>query len=160
MTQSVTIKLLSLRKKVLRKIVFLVFLFVLPASLSAAEPLNVSLIQLIATPEDFNGKKVRVSGFLHVKFEDSVLYLSKDHADHIMGRNGLWIDYSQNIDTFPEDIEDIIYFDGKAVTLEGIFIFEDEMGHGHFGLNSGMISETDRIIELNKYYDGGIELER
>src|SRR5690349_16657717 len=38
---------------------------------------NVSLIQLIATPERFSGKHVNVTGFLHLGYEDASLYWKK-----------------------------------------------------------------------------------
>jgi hypothetical protein len=39
---------------------------------------NVSVLNLIATPERFNGKKIRVNGVLSVGHEHVVLRLSKD----------------------------------------------------------------------------------
>ena len=77
-----------------------------------------------------------------------------------MGKKGIWVDYGEEIDFIPQNAIDILYFDGKAVTLEGIFVFESDMGHGHLGLNSGLLSNTDRIIENKRYYDGSIEFKR
>lgn len=42
---------------------------------SQTEPLHVSLIQLIANPEKYDGKQVAVVGFLRLEFEGNALYL-------------------------------------------------------------------------------------
>ena len=41
---------------------------------------NTSLMSIIGNPEKYDEKRVRVSGYLHVRFEDNVLYFSKDDA--------------------------------------------------------------------------------
>ena len=37
-----------------------------------------SIVQLLANPDRYHGKKVGVEGFLHVRFEDCSIYLTKD----------------------------------------------------------------------------------
>ena len=64
---------LSRKRQYVRVIVVFTLLLAFNCSISAAQINELSLIQLIASPEKYNGKKVRVSDFLHVKFEDSVL---------------------------------------------------------------------------------------
>ncbi len=124
------------------------------------QPLSVSLIQIIANPEKYNGKFVRIGGYLHNKFEDSGLYLSKDHADRLMGREGIWISYSNKLTLQPKTEEGIRYFDTKWVLLEGIFQYKSENGHGHMGAFSGELKNTTRILENTQYYNGEIELKR
>ena len=44
---------------------------------------GVSMVQLLATPEKFDGKAVTVRGFYHAEFESVALYLSRDDARFI-----------------------------------------------------------------------------
>jgi hypothetical protein len=76
---------------------------------------EVSVIQLIATPEKFDGRRVAVFGFLALKQEDPVLWLHKEDADNYIIPNALWI--------FPSDKMrlDASAIDGKYVTVTGIF---------------------------------------
>jgi hypothetical protein len=62
---------------------------------SQKQPESVSIIRLIATPEKYHGKFVRVEGYLHNQFENSAIYLSKDDADHLIGKNALWVWYME-----------------------------------------------------------------
>jgi hypothetical protein len=45
---------------------------------SAEEPLDLSLIQLIAQPSDFDGEYVRVTGFYRHEFEANAPYLHRE----------------------------------------------------------------------------------
>jgi len=42
---------------------------------------EVSLVQLIANPAEWDGKRVMVSGYLHLEFEGNALHLHRD--DHV-----------------------------------------------------------------------------
>jgi hypothetical protein len=46
-----------------------------PTKTGDMSALDVSLIQLIANPESYDGKKVRIIGFLRLEFEGDALYL-------------------------------------------------------------------------------------
>ena len=62
------------------------------ASAAFSQTLDVSLINLIATPKDFDGKRVRVIGFARLEFEGNAIYLHRE--DYLQGitKNGLWLD--------------------------------------------------------------------
>ena len=76
---------------------------------------DVSLIQLIATPERFNGKHVNVTGFLHLGYEAASLYLSKEDYDHVILDNTLYIDVTDEI------AKDKDKLNLKYVRLQGTF---------------------------------------
>jgi hypothetical protein len=113
----------------------LVFSFV--GLMCAEEPLDVSMIQLIATPEKFNGKIVRVFGYLHLEFEGDGLYLHKDDEREGLTRNGIWFDRSPEVEATPKRFTD------HYVLVEGRF---DAQGHGHMGLWSGTITGITRVM--------------
>ena len=63
----------------------------------AAEPLDVSLVQLIANPKDYHGKIVRAIGFVRLEFEGNAIYLHQEDYKHGITKNGLWIDVTDEV---------------------------------------------------------------
>lgn len=97
---------------------------------------DVSMVQLIATPEKFDGKFVRVFGFLWLEFEADSLYLHREDLVQGLTRNGVWVHRTEAIER-----------DGKKlnrhyVLIEGVF---DAQDHGHMGLWGGAIKNITRI---------------
>jgi hypothetical protein len=54
---------------------------------------DVSLIQLIVTPEKYHGKAVQLVGYLNVEFEGDAIYFHKEDFANSISRNGLWVDF-------------------------------------------------------------------
>ena len=113
---------------------------------------EVSLVQLLSQPETYEGKFVRVEGFIRLEFEGNGIYLSRDDANYLIAKNSLWVEFDQNLWTDPAngkriDIDKM--FNGKFVLIEGIF---DKNNKGHMGLFSGAIKKISRVMELKKYY--------
>lgn len=119
---------------------------------------EVSFVSLLANPEKYDGKRVRISGFLHVQFEDNAIYLHKDDADHLIGDNALWVDYVEKPslepvckDKFSSSGANARFFDGRYVLIEGKFNMKRR---GHLGAFSGTIEEVSRVLELRRWFDG------
>ena len=102
-------------------------------------PQDVSIIQLLATPEKFDGKLVRVIGFLCLAFEGDAVYLHREDFDHGLTQNALWVDVPEKRD---ESLS------RKYVLLEGTF---DASDHGHMGLFGSAIH---KITRMNAWHDG------
>ena len=51
----------------------------------------VSLVQLIATPERYDGRAVAVVGFLRLEFEGHCLYLHEEDYRHGIRKNAVWV---------------------------------------------------------------------
>ena len=126
----------------------------------------VSPIHLIANPEKYDGKRVRLRGFLHYQFEDSALYLSKDDADYLNSANAIWIRYDKTVkleilvcknikEITKPTADDFKYFDGRYVTVEGIFNMK---GRGHLGVFSGELDNVVRLEEDRQWFDGKKEV--
>ena len=49
----------------------------------------VSLVQLIASPAEYDGNVVAVIGFLRLEFEGNELYLGRDDYRYAVTKNGL-----------------------------------------------------------------------
>ncbi len=98
---------------------------------SSAQNNSVSIVQLIATPDRYDGKVIQVMGFLRLAFEGNVIYLHEDDYKHGIGKNGLWIERNAKIDEKSDKLN------MHYVVIEGTFHAGDQ---GHLGLNAGAIS--------------------
>jgi hypothetical protein len=132
----------------------------LPPTRFVSQP--TSFVRLLANPERFDGSRVTISGYLHLRFEDAGLYLSKVDADHLCSSNAIWVEISDSVRVFPIRVpgrSDTVCirddFDCKHVTLSGTFRMAN---HGHMGAFSGAIESVDVIIEDRQWYDGPKEL--
>jgi hypothetical protein len=116
-----------------------------------------SLVSVLANPEKYDGKRITVTGFLHVQFEDSGLYLSKEDADYLITENALWVRYSTDAkldwrcgEKFPSTLG-LSYFDRRYVTLSGTFNMKER---GHMGAFSGVLEDVVSVLEQRRWFDG------
>jgi hypothetical protein len=101
-----------------------------PAGSSAASPLEVSMIQLIARAADFDGEYVRVFGFYNHEFEGTALYLHREDFEQHLSRNAIWM-AGRAAD------------DERYILVEGRF---NARSRGHMGLFSGEIVDITRTV--------------
>ena len=102
-----------------------------------ADPINVSLVQLIATPRDFHGKLVRVRGFCHLEFEGNALYLHRDDPEWGILRNAVWL--ALDWPPVPDDQKTLrAQLSDRYVLVEGVF----DAKSGDF---SGSLGDIQRI---------------
>jgi hypothetical protein len=104
---------------------------------SAEMPQDVSMVQLLATPEKFHGKVVRVFGFLCLEFEGDALYLHREDNDQGLTRNGVWIHRTEAMDRDEKKLNK------HYVLVEATF---DGEQHGHMGAFGGALKDVTRII--------------
>lgn len=107
----------------------------LAVPVKAEEPVNVTLVQLIASPEKFDGKLIRVIGFLRLEFEGDVLYLHREDYEYAILGNGIWVEVT------PEMTKRKAKLNMHYVLLEGIFSSKER---GHMGMWSGTIKKIGR----------------
>jgi hypothetical protein len=107
----------------------------LAVPIQAQQPAEVTLIQLIANPEKFDGKLIRVIGFLRLEFEGNVLYLHREDYENAILGNGIWVDVT------PALSKQSAKLNMSYVLLEGIFSSGDR---GHMGMWSGAIKQIRR----------------
>ncbi|WP_299223868.1 hypothetical protein [uncultured Psychroserpens sp.] len=105
----------------------------------------VSLIDLIANPEKYDGRKVMIKGYLNFSNEGHAIYLSKGDFDYGHYKNALYINISD-----AEIIKrKINYTDNAHGTIIGIFS-KDDLGHRR--LFSGSLKKIE-IIEWTEKRD-------
>ena len=105
---------------------------------SAAEPPregaeHVSIIQLIATPEKYEGKLVTIQGFVRLEFEGNAIYLHRDDYEQGLSSNGLWLNANECKRIDGKD------FDTGYALVTGRFT---STGRGHMGLWAGEIQDV------------------
>jgi hypothetical protein len=95
------------------------------------------MIQLIARPELFEGRRVRVVGFVNLEPEDNGLYLSRSDWENGIRKNGVWIEEP------PDSVDGTKNWrwNRRNVLVEGVFTAKSK---GHLGLWSGQISDVQR----------------
>jgi hypothetical protein len=108
-----------------------------PANSAYERSQDVSMIQLIANPQAWDGKHIRVIGFLRLEFEGDALYLHKEDYVHGIATDAVWIDRPASLTSAQQNAINSDY-----VICEGIFRAGK---HGHMGMFSGTISDINRL---------------
>ena len=98
---------------------------------------DVSLIQLIAQPEKFQGKQVRFIGFLRIEFEGNAIYLHREDFDHMIADNAVWVNIPKDMTKRQQDEVNMRY-----VICVGVFRADT---HGHMGMFAGEITNVRRL---------------
>ncbi|MDM5181784.1 hypothetical protein PO883_31895 [Massilia sp. DJPM01] len=116
-------------KKMIVVLLLNFWLALIPAM--ASPPVEVSIVQLIAASERFDGKLVSVVGFFQNEMEATAIYLHREDAVQGIRKNGVWVELT------PPQIQLASRLNNGYVKIEGVFSASD---HGHFGLWSGSIN--------------------
>ena len=95
-----------------------------------------SIVQLLARPEVFDSKRVRVTGFIHFEFEGNGIYLHREDYEQRLYSNGLWVQLN-------ERYKPVVPCQNRYVLIEGLF---EGRNQGHMGLWSGAITDITRCI--------------
>jgi len=116
----------------MHRVAFLLFGLLSLAPLTrAGEPLEISMVQLLANPDKFDGKRIRVIGFLRLEFEGKALFLHKEDFRESIFKNAVWVDVLGNALQMKQS--------GHYVVAEGTF---DAKDHGHLDAFSGCIKKV------------------
>ena len=101
---------------------------------------DVSLIQLIANPKEFDGKRVRVKGYLNLQFEGDVLYVNREAYRHEITSDGIWVHLGADL----QPLRRATLLDPQQgyALLEGIF---DPSDTGHLNCCSGALRDVSRV---------------
>lgn len=102
------------------------------------DPATISLINLIANPDKYNGKQIRIMGYLHLEFEGNGLYLHKEDYDHAIIKNAIWVD----VEPKHPEFTNLKQYSDHYVIMEGTF---DSHMNGHMDVYSGSIKDITRL---------------
>ena len=107
---------------------------------------DVTMIQLIATPEKYDGQLVRVIGVGNLEFEGNCISLSKEDLKYGVG-NSIWIELGKKAISYKEAQK----YNGEYVIIEGVF---DKDDYGHMDMFCGSIKNISRydLWDAYKHY--------
>ena len=104
---------------------------------------NVTLVQLIATPQKYDGQLVRVIGVGNLEFEENCISLSREDLIYGVG-NSIRIEFGERAISYDEAKE----FNGEYVIVEGVF---DKDDRGHTDRFCGSIKNISRYELWDAY---------
>jgi hypothetical protein len=126
---------MKMKTKIARLIIAF-FIATICRSVYAGDFQDVSVIQLISTPELFDGQSVRVIGFLHLEFEGDAVYVHRDDFDHLIEKNSVAVELSDaQARTWGK-------LNNHYVIIEGRF---SSNAKGHLGARSGSLQNLTRL---------------
>lgn len=99
-----------------------------------SEIIYTSMIHVIAHPERYHGRAIRVIGFCSFRFEGKSIYLSEGDYRNGISKNGLWLS-ADHSDAYQKLHE-------SHVIVEGTF---DMNIQGHLSRNFGAIVNISRL---------------
>jgi hypothetical protein len=100
----------------------------------------VPLVRLLATPERYDGRRVRVEGYLTLGFEDAGLHPDRTSYEGGLRKNAMWVDRPTWLTRKDEQ-----KLTRRYAEVAGVF---DADGEGHLGLYSGALTEVRGIGRL------------
>ena len=103
---------------------------------------EVSIIQLISSPNKYHNKRVRIIGVAKLEFEGDTICLSKEDLKYSVTKNCLWLSIDFEDMEFSREEYHNLNVNGKYSLIEGVF---NKNYLGHMGLNSGSINNISRF---------------
>jgi hypothetical protein len=115
-----------------------------PDNLGKVDPAveQVSLVALIANPDKYEGKPVRVIGAFRLEFEGNEICLHKEDLINALSQNCLWISLD-GTKLWP-GADGLSRLNDHYVLVEGHFTTTDR---GHMGMDSGAIIDIWRVSD-------------
>lgn len=98
---------------------------------------DVSVLQLIANSQAYDGKRVRFIGFVRLEFEGNAIYLHREDYEHQISRNALWVDLPHDMTNQEQQAVNMHY-----AICAGVF---QASKRGHLGMFSGEITDITRL---------------
>lgn len=93
-----------------------------------------SLITVVQTPEERDGKPIRVVGLCTFEFESKAMWVSREALDEAITKNAVWLDTPIT--------DKLRAMNRKVMIVEGVFSAKRK---GHLGLYSGSIEQISRV---------------
>ena len=145
----------------------LVFLcgFLISSASIAGQFEHVSMIKVIANPEDFQGKEIQLSGYLKLGHEHNVLYFDKEHAIWAMGKNAVWLDLKkEQLEKWSKHKDSYVYVRGIFYAVDGMYFGGYELELKNISRIAPKLSPDDKkkMIEesIDEYNEGKADSEK
>ena len=106
-------------------------------SLASNYAVNVSMTELIATPERYHGVKVRLTAVGNLEFEGNYITTDKEAWENHTN-DQIWIELGEELEPYYERLQ---RYNGEYVIIEGVFDMYDK---GQFEMFQGTLHDVDR----------------
>jgi len=110
---------------------------VVPAFGDSRVAAPISMIRVLANPQEYDGKRIAVVGFLGLHKDGNILYLHREDEEMALYKNGLTVDCDS-----PLTQDDVVRMNMHYVYLGGIF---DAHHVGPLG-SSGTIKQAVNLV--------------
>src|ERR1035437_3918365 len=111
--------------------------YFVPGPIEEARVPNVSIVQLIADPQQYEGKRIHIIGYLRLEFEGDAIYLHREDFEQGIPENAIWINAPKALTNEQREAVNNSY-----VLCTGVFTSKQR---GHLGMFSGEISDVNRL---------------
>jgi hypothetical protein len=111
---------------------------VVPAFGDSKVAAPISMIRVLANPQEFDGKRIAVVGFLGLHKDGNILYLHREDEEMALYKNGLTVDFNS-----PLTADDIARMNMRYVYLGGVF---DAQNQGTGLGSSGTITNAVNVV--------------
>lgn len=101
-------------------------------------PISISMIALLANPDKYNGKLVRIVGYVNIEYEGTAVYFHKEDKLFSIRKNAIALHLRK------EDGNNTKNINGNYVLIEGVF----DSNTGHMGLFGGSIHSIKRLAPM------------
>lgn len=98
---------------------------------------GLSMLQLLANPEKYDGDHVRVVGYIHFDSENSAIYLHKEDEEQHLFKNGSWVSLAPEVSF--EGCQD------AYVVIEGVYRARTD---GRMSRWSGAVTHVTKCQKL------------
>ena len=98
---------------------------------------GLSMVQLLANPEKYDGDHVRVVGYIHIEPESSAIYLHREDEERYLFKNGSWVSLAPGVSF--DDCQD------TYAVIEGVYRARNQ---GRMSLWTGTITHVTRCQRL------------
>jgi len=98
---------------------------------------GVSMLQLLANPDKFDGSRVRVVGYIHFEADHDAIYLHREDEEQHLFKNGSWVSLAPGVSF--EGCQD------AYVMIEGVYRARNE---GRMSRWSGAVTHVTRCQKL------------
>lgn len=109
-----------------------------PVEQDPVKPEQVSLIQLIARPADFDGKRVQVIGYVTTEHEDQGIFISREHFENGVLANAVEISLAHG--------QEMPLKNDDYAVVEGVIHAKSPTHHVRFG-----VAEIDSITRIQPW---------
>lgn len=124
----------------MKRFSFFLFLLLANVAFAGGSTENTDFVDLLKTPEKYDGKVVSITGYVTIEFEGNALYIDSKSQKFASYEKGVWLEIAKT----PFEIKK---YNGSKVLVKGIFKLSNK---GHMGLWRGALEKVSKVELVKK----------